>query len=50
MTDSKFDVLSLAELQLIENAISARSAEVEEVKNNKDGVKDYSNPHDAQET
>lgn len=36
MTDSKFDVLSLAELQLIENAISARSAEVEEVKNNKE--------------
>ena len=36
MNDKKFDVLRLVELQLIENAISARSAEAEEVKNNKE--------------
>ena len=36
LVDMKFDVLKLVELQLIENAISARSAEADEVKNNKE--------------
>ncbi|GAH90098.1 unnamed protein product [marine sediment metagenome] len=36
MTDLKFNVMDLVELQLIENAISARSAEIEKVKNNKE--------------
>jgi len=36
LDDPKFDVLALVELQLIENAISARSSEAEAVKNNKE--------------
>ncbi len=36
MSDVKFDVLRLVELQLIENAISARSTEVDEIKNSKE--------------
>ena len=36
MDEPKFDVLALVELQMIENAISARSSEVEETKNNKE--------------
>jgi predicted nucleic acid-binding Zn-ribbon protein len=36
LDDAKFDVLSLVELQLIENAISARSSEAEAVKENKE--------------
>ena len=38
MTDLKFKVIDLVELQLIENAISARSAEIEKVKNNEEQV------------
>ena len=38
MTESKFDVTDLVELQLIENAISARSSEIENIKNNKEQV------------
>lgn len=36
MAESKFNVVDLVELQLIENAISARLSEIEEVKNNKE--------------
>jgi len=36
LDDPKFDVLALVELQMIENAISARSSEIEETKNNKE--------------
>lgn len=36
MDEPKFDVLALVELQMIENAISARSSEIEAVKNNKE--------------
>lgn len=36
MDDTKLDVLALVELQMIENAISARSSEIEAVKNNKE--------------
>jgi predicted nucleic acid-binding Zn-ribbon protein len=36
LDDTKFDVLTLAELQLIENAISARTSEAEKTKNNKE--------------
>lgn len=36
MDDPKFDVLDLVELQLIENAISARTSEVDRTKNNKE--------------
>lgn len=36
MNDQSFNVLSLVELQLVENAISARSTEVSKVKNNED--------------
>ena len=36
MTDLKFNVVDLVELQLIENAISARSAEIEKVENNEE--------------
>lgn len=36
MSDQKFNVLNLVELQLVENAISARSAEASKVKNNED--------------
>jgi predicted nucleic acid-binding Zn-ribbon protein len=36
LDDTKFDVLALVELQLIENAISARSSETEAAKNNKE--------------
>jgi len=38
LTESKFDVTDLVELQLIENAISARSSEIENIKNNKEQV------------
>ena len=38
MTESKFNVTDLVELQLIENAISARSTEIENIKNNKEQV------------
>jgi len=38
LTDLKFKVIDLVELQLIENAISARSAEIEKVKNNEEQV------------
>ena len=38
MTDLKFNVIGLVELQLIENAISARSAEIEKVENNEEQV------------
>lgn len=38
MTESKFNVTDLVELQLIENAISARSSEIENIKNNKEQV------------
>ena len=38
MTDLKFNVIYLVELQLIENAISARSSEIERIKNNKELV------------
>lgn len=36
MDEPKLDVLALVELQMIENAISARSSEIEAVKNNKE--------------
>lgn len=36
MTDLKFNVMDLVELQLIENAISARSAEIVKVENNEE--------------
>ncbi len=36
MSNSKFNVVVLVELQLIENAISARQSEIEEVKNNRE--------------
>lgn len=36
MNEAKFNVVDLVELQLIENAISARLSEMEEVKNNKE--------------
>jgi predicted nucleic acid-binding Zn-ribbon protein len=38
LTESKFNVTDLVELQLIENAISARSTEIENIKNNKEQV------------
>src|SRR4030042_6368153 len=38
LTESKFDVTDLVELQFIENAISARSSEIENIKNNKEQV------------
>lgn len=38
MIESKFNVTDLVELQLIENAISARSTEIENIKNNKEQV------------
>jgi len=36
LSNSKFNVVVLVELQLIENAISARQSEIEEVKNNRE--------------
>jgi len=38
LTEPKFNVVDLVELQLIENAISARSSEIERIKNNKELV------------
>ncbi|MDD3819363.1 MAG: hypothetical protein PHG41_05980 [Actinomycetota bacterium] len=38
MNEAKFNVVDLVELQLIENAISARLSEIEEAKNNKEQV------------
>jgi len=38
LAESKLDVTDLVELQLIENAISARSSEIENIKNNKEQV------------
>ena len=38
LTESKFDVTDLVELQFTENAISARSSEIENIKNNKEQV------------
>jgi predicted nucleic acid-binding Zn-ribbon protein len=38
LIESKFNVTDLVELQLIENAISARSTEIENIKNNKEQV------------
>lgn len=38
MTEAKFNVVDLVELQLVENAISARSSEMENIKNSKEQV------------
>jgi predicted nucleic acid-binding Zn-ribbon protein len=38
LTEPKFNVIDLVELQLIENTISARSSEIERIKNNKELV------------
>jgi predicted nucleic acid-binding Zn-ribbon protein len=38
LTEPKLNVIDLVELQLIENAISARSSEIENIKNNKEQV------------
>jgi len=38
LIEPKFNVIDLVELQLIENAISARSSEIENIKNNKEQV------------